>query len=193
MFRLTLFALLLTFVALSYANPSGDPFELEEDYDDYEQGIFDNLVATRPCEGRIELVSNSGATKRYKLHCSLFLLICSFVFLTKVPARASHSEPIYVVIVSTSGPSESMEIVAGDFRKGGTGPTCSALKETASIGTFLEEFHRTRAKGYICYQPNCTAFNFWKIKYLVKCFYIFDCDWQRRGGPSNALLGFFRL
>ena len=75
MFRLTLFALLLTFVALSYANPSGDPFELEEDYDDYEQGIFDNLVATRPCEGRIELVSNSGATKRYKRHCSLFLLI----------------------------------------------------------------------------------------------------------------------
>ena len=90
MFRLTLFALFLTFVALSYANPSGDPFELEEDYDDYEQGIFDNIIATRPCEGRIELVSNSGATKRYKIHCSFLLLICSFIFLTKAPARASH-------------------------------------------------------------------------------------------------------
>ena len=66
MFRLTLFAFLLTFVALSYSNPNGDLFVLEEEvdeYPDYEQGIFDNIGGERTCDGRIELLSN-GARQR---------------------------------------------------------------------------------------------------------------------------------
>ena len=61
MFRLTLFAFLLTFVALSYSNPTGDLFKLEEeidDYADYEQSGVEHRGARRTCEGRIELLSN---------------------------------------------------------------------------------------------------------------------------------------
>ena len=61
MFRFTLLAFLFTFVALSYSNPTGDLFKLEEeidDYADYEQGIFDNIGGGRTCDGRIELLSN---------------------------------------------------------------------------------------------------------------------------------------
>ena len=61
MFRLALFAFLLTFVALSYSNPTGDLFKLEEeidDYADYEQSGVEHRGARRTCEGRIELLSN---------------------------------------------------------------------------------------------------------------------------------------
>ena len=66
MFRLTLLAFLLTFVALSYTNPTGDLFELEEeeDYGDYEQGIFDNYGGGRTCHGRLELMSSYGKSLR---------------------------------------------------------------------------------------------------------------------------------
>lgn len=67
MFRLTLLAFLLTFVALSYTNPTGDLFELEEeeDYGDYEQGIFDNNPGeSTSCHGRLELMSTYGKSLR---------------------------------------------------------------------------------------------------------------------------------
>ena len=61
MFRFTLLAFLFTFVALSYSNPTGDLFKLEEeidDYADYEQSAFDFRGDERSCEGRIELLAN---------------------------------------------------------------------------------------------------------------------------------------
>ena len=66
MSKLTLLAFLLAFVALSYANPIDDLFELEEeeDYPDYGQSIGDHLEARDPCIGRIELKTPSGASKR---------------------------------------------------------------------------------------------------------------------------------
>ena len=66
MSKLTLLAFLLAFVALSYANPIDDLFELEEeeDYPDYGQSISDNLQDRDPCIGRIELKTPSGASKR---------------------------------------------------------------------------------------------------------------------------------
>ena len=66
MFRLTLLAFLLTFVALSYTNPTGDLFELEEeeDYGDYEQGIFENNPGgERTCDGRIELMGQGKSLR----------------------------------------------------------------------------------------------------------------------------------
>ena len=66
MFRLTLLAFLLTFVALSYTNPTGDLFELEEeeDYGDYEQGISDHYGGGRTCHGRLELMDTYGKSLR---------------------------------------------------------------------------------------------------------------------------------
>ena len=66
MSKLTLLAFLLAFVALSYANPIDDLFELEEeeDYPDYGQSISDHLQGRDPCIGRIELKTPSGARKR---------------------------------------------------------------------------------------------------------------------------------
>ena len=67
MSRLTLLAaFLLAFVALSYANPIDDLFELEEeeDYPDYDQSIGEHRRADDHCIGRIELMTPSGASKR---------------------------------------------------------------------------------------------------------------------------------
>ena len=65
MLRLTLF--LLSLVALSYANPTEDPWEEEiDEYGDYEQAIVSNLGAVKPCEGLIQLKISSQNTKRLK-------------------------------------------------------------------------------------------------------------------------------
>ena len=70
MSRLTLLAAFLlawlAFVALSYANPIDDLFELEEeeDYPDYDQSIGEHRGAEDHCIGRIQLMTPSGASKR---------------------------------------------------------------------------------------------------------------------------------
>ena len=65
MLRLTLF--LLSLVALSYANPTEDPWEEEiDEYGDYEQAIVSNLGAVKPCEGLIQLKISPQNTKRLK-------------------------------------------------------------------------------------------------------------------------------
>merc|ERR1711860_49424 len=69
MSRLTLLAAFLlawlAFVALSYANPIDDLFELEEeeDYPDYDQSIGEHRGAEDHCIGRIQLLTPSGASK----------------------------------------------------------------------------------------------------------------------------------
>jgi len=70
MSRLFLYVLWLSLIALSFANPTEDSLEWEEDvgdgddYEDYEQGIIDHRGASEPCVGVIELMTSSRRTAR---------------------------------------------------------------------------------------------------------------------------------
>ena len=80
MFRLSLYLIFLSFVALNFSNriealdanwEDGEVVD-ENEYEDYEQNIFVNRGAGETCFGAIELMTSSG-TRRFKTY-----LICSF-------------------------------------------------------------------------------------------------------------------
>ena len=87
MSRLFLYVLWFFLSGLSFANPTEDSLEWEEDvgdgddYEDYEQGIIDHRGASEPCVGVIELMTSSRRTARfdkvfeYSIKC---ILIISF-------------------------------------------------------------------------------------------------------------------